>query len=407
MRVLIVGGGIGGLALAQGLKTHGVEALVFERDDDLTNTGGYKLHLGSVACESLRQVLSTELWETVCASAVQTDGFEIAVRDYRARFLAAGTDDQPGESLDIDRITLRQILAVDLRSRLRTGSRCTAFRETSEGVEVTLSTGEKVAGDFLVLADGARSSLLHQLEGAAKAKETGLVGVAGRTQASDLGPSALKHLRTHPMLAIGPDGVGMFASLHAPGTGPRSMAVTQAPVVIWGVITVAEQLPVRLDRLDGEELKGLVVGLLKKRGWSTDLSSIVDTSIAPSVAGFQFLATDPTNIASWKPGPVTAIGDAAHAMPPTGGRGAATAIQDAAVLTILLAQVEQGQATLDASMQTHMSEMRSYAPQAVQDSLQPVRWIKASADPLGKVVCRIGLPILAGLVRIKKRLKGD
>lgn len=170
MRVLIVGGGIGGLALAQGLKTHGVEALVFERDDDLTNTGGYKLHLGSVACESLRQVLSTELWETVCASAVQTDGFEIAVRDYRARFLAAGTDDQPGESLDIDRITLRQILAVDLRSRLRTGSRCTAFRETSEGVEVTLSTGEKVAGDFLVLADGARSSLLHQLEGAAKQK---------------------------------------------------------------------------------------------------------------------------------------------------------------------------------------------------------------------------------------------
>ena len=57
MRVLIAGGGIGGLALAQGLVGRGIDVVVVEPDVDLERTGGYKLHLGPKAVEALATLL--------------------------------------------------------------------------------------------------------------------------------------------------------------------------------------------------------------------------------------------------------------------------------------------------------------------------------------------------------------
>ena len=46
LHVLIVGGGIGGLALAQGLKREGVSAAIYERDTSLTSRlQGYRVHI--------------------------------------------------------------------------------------------------------------------------------------------------------------------------------------------------------------------------------------------------------------------------------------------------------------------------------------------------------------------------
>jgi 2-polyprenyl-6-methoxyphenol hydroxylase-like FAD-dependent oxidoreductase len=46
--VLIVGGGIGGLCLAQGLKTSGISVTVFERDESAATRGqGYAVRLRS------------------------------------------------------------------------------------------------------------------------------------------------------------------------------------------------------------------------------------------------------------------------------------------------------------------------------------------------------------------------
>jgi len=40
MRVVVVGGGIGGLALGAGLRRRGYEVAVFDRDNDVAATGG-------------------------------------------------------------------------------------------------------------------------------------------------------------------------------------------------------------------------------------------------------------------------------------------------------------------------------------------------------------------------------
>lgn len=116
------------------------------------------------------------------------------------------------------------------------------------------------------------------------------------------------------------------------------------------------------------------------------------------------LAADPDRIAPWTPRRVTAIGDAAHVMPPTGGRGAATAIIDAHRLTVALADVAGGRLTVSAALQSATDEMRDYAARAVRESLQPVRWITASAHPLARPVATVALPVAAGIAGAARRL---
>jgi len=43
LHVLIAGGGVGGLCLAQGLRKAGVSCAVYERDPDMTRRAGYPI----------------------------------------------------------------------------------------------------------------------------------------------------------------------------------------------------------------------------------------------------------------------------------------------------------------------------------------------------------------------------
>src|SRR6266568_9036818 len=48
LRVLVIGGGLGGLCLAQGLRKAGVDVAVYERDAGLsTRTQGHRIHRAS------------------------------------------------------------------------------------------------------------------------------------------------------------------------------------------------------------------------------------------------------------------------------------------------------------------------------------------------------------------------
>jgi salicylate hydroxylase len=103
---------------------------------------------------------------------------------------------------------------------------------------------------------------------------------------------------------------------------------------------------------------------------------------------------------------VTALGDAVHAMPPTGGRGAATAIRDADVLAGRLAQVRDGTLALPLALRRFEAEMATYAPAAVAASLVPARWIRALQGPAATIAARAGFPLataLAGGLRAARR----
>ena len=54
MRVLIIGAGLGGLALAEGLMNAGFDVTVFERDESLTSRPqGYRISIRSLGMNAL------------------------------------------------------------------------------------------------------------------------------------------------------------------------------------------------------------------------------------------------------------------------------------------------------------------------------------------------------------------
>lgn len=92
-------------------------------------------------------------------------------------------------------------------------------------------------------------------------------------------------------------------------------------------------------------------------------------------------------------------------MPPTGGQGAATAIRDAALLAERLDAVTLGQATIRTAVHDYEQHMRRYAQVAVRESLQPVRWIHATATPIGATLTRTVLPSLSAVRAATSRIR--
>lgn len=409
MRVIVVGGGIGGLACAQGLLRAGVDVVVVERDTDLASTAGYKLHLAAEVVDALRVLVPAEQVEVLMASAVSTRDFSLAVRDHRGRLLLRAREPEAGLSLDVDRVTLRTVLARSLGEHLLLGAKCHGWHTEVDGVVAVLSDGRRLSGDLLVVANGAGSALTQTLAGRPTTTPTGFVGVAGRSPWHKLPTPARDLLGAEPMLAVGPGGTGLFATAHDPVGHAAIRSVfaapaTQEPVAIWALIALEEHLPPRLSTLSHEDLVEAAAGLLRRHRWSETLLGLLGGAEPGSVSAFPLYGSDPDDLAPWPSSRVTALGDAVHAMPPTGGQGAGTAIADARALVEEVSAAVRGEVTLPVAINDYEMRMRRHAARAVRESLQPLGWIRAAATPVGASLARGALPVIAAGARAARSL---
>lgn len=413
IRVVVAGGGLGGLALTAGLRKRGISVQTFERDLDLSKTGGYHIHLDQGASAALRSVLEPEAFEEVLASSATTrvQGGDI-MRDMRGRLLMRkkATDDDGG--VNIDRITLRLILAKSAAGALTVGAKVLDYTVNDDDtVSVQLEDGTIHTADILVGADGVHSAIARSLAGRPTNSPTGLLGIGGRTAASALPDEARTLFSTDSGLAVGPAGTGLYIGYHDPVNNaavrsPRlAHPVTTEPTYIWGAVLSESATTDQLRALTGGELRDATNALLQRSGWTSPMLDVIAHTEIEGLATFRFHAgpSDPNSVAPWPAGRVTALGDAVHAMLPTAGMGAATAIQDAADLANTLATVRDGWATIPAAVHDFEHGMRIRGAAAVAASLRPVGMIHATATPIGRVAARIGLPLGAALERIRHR----
>src|SRR5689334_11368395 len=64
LHVLVIGGGVGGLALAQGLHRAGVRVTVFERTRARTDwLQGYRIHINPTGSRALHDCLPAPAWQ--------------------------------------------------------------------------------------------------------------------------------------------------------------------------------------------------------------------------------------------------------------------------------------------------------------------------------------------------------
>ncbi|MEQ3554882.1 FAD-dependent monooxygenase [Pseudonocardia nematodicida] len=410
MRVVVAGGGIGGLALAQGLRSAGVEVVVLERDTRPEHTGGYRLHLDDGARAALARLLPAGVYRAVLtSSAAGLHRFSFC--DHRMRVLASEVP-PPGDRVMIGRIPLRTLLAHGLdvrwgqayggheagpdgRIHVRAGSPITGAPRSGTSGAPGPDTGTVEIADVLVGADGVGSAVVRTLAGRTLSAPTGVEGIAGRIPLDDDTRALLPGpLRGGAALAIAPGGVGAFLTVHDPATAPRlpdpaddPPGILEDPYLLWAPGMPAERFPRDPRALDGPGLTALAAELAE--GWHPALRELV-TRLDPAATGhFRFHAADPdADPAPWTTGPVTALGDAVHAMPPTGGRGAATAIRDADVLARRLVAARDAGTPVADALRAYEAEMRTYGPDAVRESLAPLRWQRRLSGPVGGMLLR-------------------
>jgi 2-polyprenyl-6-methoxyphenol hydroxylase-like FAD-dependent oxidoreductase len=358
MKVAIVGAGVGGLCLAQGLRRAGIAVQVFEQEAG-PHRRDFPLRL-DFGIRSLARCLRPELIEVFQASctAAATAG---AIFDSRlveqAPWVDAAT---PAWACALtNRLALNELLMTGLADIVHFGQRVLRVDDLPDRVRLHLAGGGGEVADLLVAADGVDSVVRRQVLPAAEVVDTGLRGICGRVERpedllSDLPPS----LVAGPSPVIGPDGLTLQFSLH-----PPSGRLTWTLVGPTGAVGPAD--PGR-DAADPGLLQAIACRLTAH--WHPLLDQLLARSDAAATFAFPLRAALP--VPAWPTTRVTLLGDAVHATAALCGTGAGVTIRDAALLSDELTEVASGRTGLLAAVSRYEEQMREYGGAAALRSLQ-------------------------------------
>ncbi|MBF6329915.1 FAD-dependent oxidoreductase [Nocardia transvalensis] len=304
-RVLVAGGGIGGLAAAVALQHKGFQVSVFESADALRD-GGAGLHIwtnGTIALDRLGvadAVLETAPAQRICHFGTWRGEIFGAwpVGDFVAEY------GRP--TLAVERSVLHAILRRALAGDpVRTGAGVVGFTQDTDGVTVRLADGRYERGDVLIGADGIHSVVRAGLLGAAPPRFNGYIAWRGK--------GYLEHELIPP---------GSFYALF--GRGTRFTFYDVAPgVVHW--MSVANGPP---GGHDGPGVAALLAD--RHRGWMPPVQDILAATPETEIIRSDVLDRKPDR--RWGTGRVTLLGDAAHPITFNIGQGACQALEDALVL---------------------------------------------------------------------------
>jgi salicylate hydroxylase len=393
--VLIIGGGLGGLCLAQGLKKAGISVAVYERDrSSHDRLQGYRIHIEPQGNRALHASLPPELFKAyVAASGTGGNGMRIVTEQlHEVCFFPAHASRTDREKLDlsVSRITLRQVLLTGLDEIVHFNKTFMHYEETPDGkITACFEDGTRATGDVLVAADGGNSRVRKQLLPHAERIETGVVAIMGKL------PWAGESRRTlfiperfdGATTILGPKGFGMFAALHelSHQSGEYTGAIGEtsgealerhpgllfdntSDYLFWALIARREKFAFKADPqyLDGPALQK--IALKSIQGWHPRLERMVCESDPSTIIAKPLQTAHP--VKAWQTQRITLLGDAIHSMPPTRGIGGNTALRDAHLLCQNLIAARDGEKPLLEAIHDYETQMRKYSFAAVRGSIQ-------------------------------------
>ena len=317
-RVLIAGGGIGGLALANQLCRSGVPVTVFERASELREIGA-AIGVQTNAVKALRGM---GLDEALVAEGVTLDNYEYV--DWKGRRLARWSQAEVARRLGaptvvVHRGDLQRVLLSTLPADvLRLGQAVERFEQDGDGVTARLADGTDVRGAVLVGCDGLQSVVRAGLLDDGPPRYSGWVAFRGIAPAY-----------AHPSLSPGD-------ARQTLGRG-CSFGTWHIPRGVYWVGTV------RRPAGAGEPAEGRKRHLLDRFASAHQpIADVIESTGDPDVLRHEVYDRPP--VTSWSRGRVALLGDAAHPTTPVTGQGGGQAIIDAAVLGEALADADLGDA---------------------------------------------------------------
>jgi 2-polyprenyl-6-methoxyphenol hydroxylase-like FAD-dependent oxidoreductase len=172
--VLIIGAGISGLTLAQGLRQHSIPFRVFERHPASHTSQGHRFRI-SHAFTALTSILPPGSQDLLTRTAVQRNRFQPRYIDakigkFPAPILSDGTQIHK-TSIAMDRTWLRQLLTLGIEDSIFYSKDFISYSYSSSSsspdnheIEITFADGSSAQGCLLVGADGIKSRVRSYLQ---------------------------------------------------------------------------------------------------------------------------------------------------------------------------------------------------------------------------------------------------
>lgn len=407
--ILIIGAGLGGLTLAQGLKNAGLPFRVFERDNSADfRPQGYRIRINGFGGAVLKETLDDQLFqlfEQTCAEIrmgmTGMNAMDAIVtrtgHDPASKFGGGPPGGGPGAGFGLgprpgpppfpmvpgngprygpytaDRKTFRNVLLQGLDDHVEFGKTFERYEiEGEDRITAFFKDGTSATGRLLVGADGIRSPVRRQ-----GLPELDLVDTTGRViygktpitpELIDTFPEdAMKNITAikdeRPVLLF-LEPVRWKTNVEEVSGGKLS---NTADYIYWVLGARKEIFGVEEDddllKMTSQDSVAHSISLTKS--WDPKIRALFELQSQEQASVLRLSATGP-NMKSWEPSSVvTFLGDAIHPMPPTGGAGANTALRDAANL---LKAIKKG--ISKESIGEYESELRVYAGEAIEGSFQ-------------------------------------
>ncbi|QMU77302.1 FAD-dependent monooxygenase [Streptacidiphilus sp. PB12-B1b] len=391
--MIIIGAGLGGLALAHGLQGQGADVAVYERDvHPGARPQGFRIQLDEPGLTGLQNCLPAPLFE-LCLATAGAPPARVSVRNRHLNVLAdksaADSSGAVGSAgpYAFNRPTLRQIMLSGLGEHVHYGAKLVSYQREADGkVTACFADGRTATADLLVGADGVNSVVRRFLLPDARVEDAGLrlvygkipLDVSVRAGLPDWVFDSIFTVVTggpgHPHLGLGPVEFSRRPDLAGLARNPP---VELSPAGDYLACMVGA--PADHPRMPAfEELCALAPAALRDlalhvmgEDWHDDVHRLLGLWHTDSLFPLRISTAAP--VAAWESGPVTLIGDAVHAMSPVLAMGANTALRDAGELTSTLRGATGTAETLMEGVRTYESRMRGYAFPIVAASRQTGR----------------------------------
>lgn len=321
--VVVVGGGLGGLAAALALLRHGFEVQVLEQAPVLGEVGA-GVQLSSNATRVLHLL---GLDACIAEQGAEPTGKVIrhwnSGRTWEVSDLASSSREKYGHPFaffhraDLHNALVRGVQALAPKA-IRLDCKCDSVDTSGLRPAVVLQSGERVEADLIVGADGVHSRIRMPIAGPDQAKFSGLYAWRGVIPAERLP----KHLQA----MVGANWVG-------PGRH-----VVQYPLRRGELINFVGIVEGQGWKQESWTQQGTLADCLKDfEGWHEDVQTMIRS--VETHYKWAFMAREP--LQKWSSGRVTLLGDAAHPTLPFLAQGAAMAIEDGYVLARSLAKYRE------------------------------------------------------------------
>jgi 2-polyprenyl-6-methoxyphenol hydroxylase-like FAD-dependent oxidoreductase len=347
-KVLIVGGGIAGMALALALQQGGSAAELIE-----LNSGGPLAGLGiALGGPALRALKAIDVLDSCVANGFGYSFFNVADADGRVtgtvQLPRLNGPDYPG-AIGITRQALHSVLHAALTEAavpMRLGVTVSSLDQNEAGVAVRFTDGTFDRYDLVVGADGASSKIRDMLFG------------------THLRPKYTGQAVWRATVSRPPE-VQSRTSYHGPRNKAGYNPLSEREMYFY----LVQNLP-EFERLPDERLPEVLRELL------ADFGGLIGAARA-EIEDPQKIVYRPITSAlvpaPWYSGRIVLIGDAAHTTTPHMAAGAGIAIEDA----IVLAQLLRSESSIPVALDKFMTRRFDRCRAVVENSFQLGEWEKA------------------------------